>query len=80
MLELNRKTTKFKIDGEEFSVPHPSMGQYREFMKVGDSDDQLQGTIDLLISLGLKEELVLSLEPSHVFAIVNSFKFDEKKS
>lgn len=78
MIELNRKTTKFKIDGEEYSVPHPSMGQYREFMKAGDTEDQLQGTIDLLISLGLKEDLVLSLEPSHVFAIVESFKFEKK--
>ena len=78
-LEFKRRQFSFKIDGKEYRVNHPTVGQLRSFESDNKkSTDNFESTIVFLEKLGLDRELSLGLEMDHLLTIVNSISGQKK--
>lgn len=81
MMEFKRKVFKFKLDGDEFFVKHPTVRQIEVFQadskKVGD-DDSIKVAVGLLVTLGLKEDFCYGLEPDHLMTIIEHVSGQKK--
>lgn len=74
MLKFNKRVLEMDVYGEIVEIPFPSVDDFCEFEKEranSESEQQVDLMVNFISKLGMKEELIRSLEPSHLIEIVN---------
>lgn len=82
MLELQRTVFCFKLDGQEYRLKKPTVGQFQEYdkkVKSTDHKNHLELLIDFLSSLGLPKDTAYGLEVGHLEAILEHLIDSKKK-
>lgn len=81
MLELKKKELKFKFDGNEYTITHPTVKQVKELqgeLKKKDADS-FELMLDLFDKLGLPKDVAEEMEPEHL-QIIEENLMGQKKS
>lgn len=80
MLEFKKRVLEFKFDDKDCKLKYPTVLQVKEFSKKSvDGEDNLEVTLDFLVSLGLEKEIAECLEIDHLRQIIEHLT-EQKKS
>lgn len=74
MLELKRKTLKFKLDDKVNELSWPSVGQLHSFEKKFRKSESLDVVLDFMESLGGSREVFEGMDSDHLFAVIEEFQ------
>lgn len=77
MIEFKRTVFVFKLDGQQYEVKHPTVGQIESFQNF--EGDDLEKSIKLLDVLGLPEDVARGMEAGHLKTIVDNIAGSPKK-
>lgn len=81
MLEFKKRVLELNLYGEEIKINYPTVKKYQEFLgaiKKG-KKEELDLTVDFLVSLGLDKNKVEEMEPSHFHVILEELTAVGKK-
>jgi len=70
VIEFSRHVFKFKLDGEEYKVTHPTVKDIEEFESEAKADQGIETTIKFLEKLGLNPVVARSMEVGHLTKLV----------
>lgn len=74
MLELKRKTLKFKLDEKEHVLSWPTVGQLNAFDKKFRDNQSLETVLEFMESLGGKRKVFEGMDSDHLFAVIEEFQ------
>jgi hypothetical protein len=81
MLELKIKKMSIKVEGKEYSFPYPTakaLSDMQMTIKEKGDDYSIQAMIDLVVKLGLDQEIAEMLQPEHYSLMFEEFNGKKK--
>jgi hypothetical protein len=71
MLNFEVKKLSFKFNGESYEIDYPTIKKVNEFRKkLSSEQDEVDVTVDFLVELGAKREVIESLRVSQLSSLV----------
>jgi hypothetical protein len=82
MLNFDEEVVSFKLKGIEYKVSKPTNGQIKQYSKslklCEDDESKEKALTDFLESLGLKQEIYETLNPTQMKTLLSSLYDSEK--
>lgn len=80
-LEFKKRVLEIDLYGEPVSIDFPTVGQYRKYQTklLKENASETDVMIEILKELGMTQEQIDGLEPSHLKQVIDSLMGSEKK-
>lgn len=78
VMEFSRHVFKFKLDGVEYNVKHPTVSDIEIFEAQAKDDASVETTIKFLEQLGLEASVARSMEVEHLTKLVEVISGSKK--
>ena len=78
-LTFEKKKLKISIEGKEVIVNYPTYFQLKSFAKKAESQGELEAITDLMLAIGMPEDILSQLDIDQVNEILKMITPDSKK-